>query len=369
MPHFYEHINLLIMPTDACNMNCVYCFHKPYTDSIRKMSIETVKKLLDITTPHYKTINIIWHGGEPLLMGLDFYKEVLELQKNYECKINNSIQSNLTLLTPEIADFLVGNNIDISGSFDGINNDKSRGRSEDILAGREMIIDKGKRCGFIMVVSNLNINHLIDSYLFFKEKDINFTLNLYLEQKNNKLSELCLEETETILRLNELFDYWVMDIDGKTHISYFKNIMDFILFKKKSVCSYTSCLGRWLGVHSDGMLGPCNRYFPKEYSFGNVYDYSDIGEAFESKGFCNLIKDAIARRDKCKTCEIYDFCSGGCNNTALNENGVNNNNGLSCRILKAVYRHINEVVNDSRSKTLVKRLNPLFIDMLEKSDS
>lgn len=106
MPHFYEHINILVMPTDACNMNCVYCFHKPYQCGIEVMSIETVKRLLDITAPFYKSINFIWHGGEPLLMGLDFYQKVVELQKQSSCNIKNSIQSNLTLMTSEMAAFL-----------------------------------------------------------------------------------------------------------------------------------------------------------------------------------------------------------------------------------------------------------------------
>ena len=167
MPHFYEHINILVMPTDACNMDCVYCFHTTHQSGIDFMSIETVKQILDITTPFYKRVNLIWHGGEPLLLGLDFYKEVVRLQKLASC--------------------------------------------------------------------------------------------------------------------------------------------------------YTSCMGRWIGIRYNGEIGPCNRYFPAEYSYGNVYDYSSIGDAFESAGFMNLLSKAIIRREKCKACEIYHFCNGGCNNTAMNE--------------------------------------------------
>lgn len=369
MPHFYEHINLLVMPTDACNMNCVYCFHKPYSSDYGKMSIATVKQLLDITATHYKYINLIWHGGEPLLMGLNFYQEVLKLQHSYPCQINNSIQSNLTLLTPEMADFFAENNFDISGSYDGTCNDQTRGRSSDILSARQMMIDRQKRCGFIMVVSGLNVDHLIDSYLFFKELDINFSLNLYLDQKGCPIGSLQLDANTAIYRLNELFDYWASDVSGKTHISYFKNILDFILFQKKSLCSFTSCLGRWLGVHFDGSLSPCNRHFPAEYSLGNIYDYNDIGEAFESSGFQLLLQEAIARREKCKKCEIYDLCNGGCNNVALNENGLKNNGGVSCQILKEVYSHILEFVNSVSANCHDDELNPLLVDMLKSKSS
>lgn len=360
----FKHINLLILPTDACNMNCVYCFHKPYVNNFKQIKISTVKHLFDITTPYYKNINVIWHGGEPLLAGLDFYKEVIKIQKEYNCKFTNSIQSNLTLLNQETADFLVENNIAISGSYDGVCNEMLRGRSKDILEGRQLIVEKGKTCGFIMVVSNQNIDNLIESYLFFKNMGVNVSLNLYLDQKDNERSKLQLEENVAIQRLCELFDYWAADITGKIHISYFKHILDFILLRKKNICSFTSCLGRWIGVHHDGTLGPCNRYFPKEYCFGNVNDYSDIGEAFESEGFVNLLKKAIIRREKCKSCEIFDFCSGGCNNTALNENGLENNGGLSCKILLGVYKHIDSMLSTINIHN-AEKYNPLFAEYLK----
>lgn len=365
MPHYSDHINILLIPTNACNMNCVYCFHNPYTEHYDKMSISTVKHLLDITTPYYKKINLIWHGGEPLLMGMDFYKEVIELEKTYSSNISNSIQSNLTLLTPEFADFLVENNISVSGSFDGTCNDSLRGNSEKILSGRQLIIDRKKNCGFIMVVSNKNIEHLIESYNFFKNIETNFSLNLYLDQKDNSDAGLKLEKAVAVDKLCELFDFWATDTTGKIHISYFRNILDYILFKKKSVCSYTSCMGRWLCVKSDGAITPCNRYFPPEYGYGNIYDYNDIGDAFVSPGFEKLLKDAITRRDKCKSCVIYDYCTGGCNNVALNENGVSNNGGLNCQILVAVYEHIASFV-ESALRDKSRCYNPLLVKLMSE---
>lgn len=366
MPHYSEHINILLIPTNACNMRCVYCFHNPYTEEYDKMNIDTVKRLLDITTPYYKKVNLIWHGGEPLLMGLDFYKAVISLEKSYHSNITNSIQSNLTLLTPEFVDFIVNNDIKISGSYDGVCNEALRGNSDKILAGRNLVVDKAQKCGFIMVVSGKNINHLIESYNEFKAMDTNFSLNLYLQQKGEFNDELQLNETLAVDRLCELFDYWALDKDSTIHISYFKNILEYIILKKKTLCSYTSCLGRWLCVRYDGSITPCNRYFPSEYQYGNIYDYNDIGEAFSSQGFTNLLKAAITRREKCKSCDIYGFCTGGCNNVALNENGISDNGGLNCRILNAVYKYIESYIYKI-SEQDYERYNPLLVKMIKKS--
>jgi uncharacterized protein len=169
--------------------------------------------------------------------------------------------------------------------------------------------------------------------------------------------------------LNELFDHWVNDTNGNINISYFKHILNFILLQKKSVCTYTSCVGRWIGVHHDGEVVPCNRFFPKEYSYGNIWDYDDIGEAFESEGFKKLIQQAIIRRKKCQSCEIYNFCNGGCNNVALNENGIENNGGRTCRILRGVYRHINDFLDSIclSIPDMDKKYNPKFIELLNES--
>lgn len=219
-----------------------------------------------------------------------------------------------------------------------------------------------------MVVSNENIDSLIESYLFFRDNGVNFSLNLYIEQKNNQKSILRLDENHSIYKLCELFDYWATDKFGKIHISYFKNILDFILFNKKYICTFTSCLGRWIGVHFDGSLAPCNRYFPEEYRFGNVYDYSDIDKVFESTGFTNLLQKAIQRREKCKSCEIYDFCCGGCNNVALNENGIENNGGISCKILIEIYRHIDcFITRVYKNRFNEEYYNPILVEMINKA--
>lgn len=363
-------INILVMPTDNCNMQCVYCFHqkKPHAGSADAMSLSVVEQIMKISLPYYDRVNYIWHGGEPLLMGADFFRSVREVQNSFlkvcKSKIRNSIQSNLTLLNEEYAASLLESGFSIGGSFDGINNDITRGNSDLIMRGREYLLKSNASCGLISVVSNLTIDTLIDSYKYFNARNINYAINPYIgDDAKLKCSEQ--QFTEKII---ELFAYWAEDPQGRIHISYFDRIIDYIIRKKKTVCTYSSCLGNWLAIDYMGNISPCNRWFPKVYHYGNVFEYKCIDEAFGSEGFRKLLIKAIQRREKCKSCEIFDFCSGGCNYAAMMENGIENNGGMLCQSLKQVYRYIEKYIFEleSNASHTTRSINPVFKKMLDR---
>jgi len=363
-----KRINILIMPTDVCNMNCIYCFHNNYHEKNGKMTLETLRKVYDSVFASYNDVLFIWHGGEPLCMGIEFYEKALEMQKEYEnVHIENRMQSNLTLLTDEIADFLCKNRIGIGASYDGVENDNLRGNTDKILAGRQKILDRGKNCGFIMVLSKKNLYSLIESYEQFKRLKANFNINTYVTTTADNNCDLELEVDETVEQLKKLFDYWVEDKKCNIHVDYFERIINFILYGEKSVCKFNSCLGKWLGIRYDGNIVPCNRYFPDEFSYGNVWDYSSLSDAFCSDGFKRLLTYAIERRYKCENCSIYSFCAGGCNNVALNENGISNNNGTTCRITKQMYHYVLEYIRVNEGKLITEYNNPVIRELLSRN--
>lgn len=342
-----KYLNLLMLPTDYCNMRCKYCFFNKEIQPKNKMNIEVLQHLMDITLPFYERVTFIWHGGEPLSMGLDFYQNVISIQnqykKQYNVKIYNSIQSNFTLLTKEMVSFFLDKGFGLSTSYDGINNEITRGNSSQIIAGMNKCFEANMKYGVIMIASKLNIHTLIESYELFKSKGIGFKVNPYLGIDQ----QLVLDYNVYTASMKELFKYWALDTDTDIQVSSFNAIVDYILLQKKKLCTYTSCLGKWASVDYKGTIKPCNRYFPDEYSFGNIMDYSSFDEAFNSEGFRNLIIQAISRRENCKECEIFDFCSGGCNYVTMTENGgIENNNGKYCIYLKEMYRYIRDFLKD-----------------------
>lgn len=333
----------------------MYCFHNEHNCNNEFMTYETLEKFIMCTQNSYEQVNYIWHGGEPLSMGREFYEKAISLQDKYSTsnhKITNAMQTNLTLLTNDMAGFLIDNKFSFGSSFDGITNDITRGMSQKILEGRELLLQKGKTCGCIQVITSVNVSRMIENYYYFKRKNISFSINMYVEDstRNDKLKLDLNEYIENILKLYEL---WVHDSSCTIRITQFQEIITFILFSKKSTCQYCSCLGHWISVRPNGDLYPCNRFFDKKYCYGNVYDYSGLENAFESAGFRKILTDAVERREKCKNCEIYSFCEGGCNNNAINENGIKNNGGKSCIALKSIYMHIadsiQEIVNGKQN--------------------
>lgn len=333
------------------------------------MSLETLRRLYDITLNEYEHVSFIWHGGEPLVMGLPFFQKAIEMQNEYpNVKIQNRMQSNLTLLTDEFADFLSDNRIGVGTSIDGVLNDALRGNTLTVLNNREKLLSRKQGCGFIMVLSGANIDTLISSYEMFKKHNANYNINPYVSTPTEYNSKLLLDAKYATDKIIEFYEYWKNDSSCNIEVGYFDRIIRYILFGKKTVCKYNSCLGKWMGIRYSGEIVPCNRFFPKEYSYGNVWDYEKISDAFDSDGFKKLLSEAIERRKKCARCPVFNFCSGGCNNVALNENGVKNNMGTSCRITISVYKYIfKDIIAIKNQPDLYKKYaNPQLIRMFNK---
>lgn len=331
------------------------------------MTLETLRKFYDLVTADFNHVELIWHGGEPLLMGTDFYRSAVAMQKEYPHVIfRNGMQSNLTLVDASTAACLNECRIHIGSSLDGVCNDILRGHTDEILGARKQLAENGIPCGFIMVVSKRNIDSLTESYQFFKETGVNYTMNLYVPSGGQADQDLRLDPEYSVRKICEFFDLWMEDTDCNIHLSYFEQFVEYWFTGKKTVCKYNSCLGRWAAVRWDGEIVPCNRFFPKQYSLGNIWDYTSFREVFNSNGFKKLLKESVQRRKKCSShCSIYDLCEGGCNHVALSEGGIAYNGGPSCQMLIGVFNHVSKRMEEVSQYGKVMGLNPYIVDLAQ----
>ena len=328
-----KQINTLIKPTHKCNMRCKYCFHEKYGYADNLLDINKLKKYIDLLCAKYNVINIVWHGREPLLAPLSYYEEIYNFCNSYDNKFIFSIQTNGTLINQEIIDFFKRRDTNFGLSFDGLNNEYTRGNTLKVLNNIGLLQENGFKPGAILVVNKTNISQLIDEYI---KNFINF------------------------------FKYWSKDKNGKINVSTCNELTNLILNENTGICTFNSCLGKWLCFDTNAYIYPCDRLCTSNFSLGNIDEISSINQIFENKTFLKLLKESIERRKKCiNNCKYYTNCYSGCNaNYILNKNDKYKN-GVSCYIHKGILEELKGYVLETAKNP--KDLNPQYIKVLEKS--
>jgi uncharacterized protein len=239
--------------------------------------------------------------------------------------------------------------VKVGVSFDGMHNEETRTNTKRVLNTLDLLKKYSSRAGVITVVSNVNCHDLIENYEYMKANKINFKLSAFENCDDNK--EIWLDVDAFIIKMKEFFDYWCDDEDCNIRIDPFEQIIESIKKGYFNLCSQGSCLKSWICIEPNGDVTPCDKVFPKKYHYGNVMEMSDIRQIYESSGFTRLLLGSIKRRNKCKeSCDIYQYCEGGCNHQAMCEVGLENNSGSSCKIFKTLFNYINNHISKNLSK-------------------
>lgn len=336
-------ISLIVKPTDACNLRCKHCYAAETGYTSGRMTIATVRKIYDVFTKEHNEIQIIWHGGEPLLMGIDFFKEAIKMQEEYsKVKFNNSLQSNATLLTEEWIDFFIAHNVKLGISFDGQFNDILRDKTMQVFKAINLMKKKEYKFGCICVISSKTVDKLIDIYEFFKCIGVSYKFNpIFASGEAKKHTILSLSTRKYVDNFLTFFEYWLNDKNCNISVN---NNLDYVsqyLGKRQSLCTYTSCLTKWFGIHYNGDIYPCGRAFPEEYNIGNIENFESINEIFLASNYQALLRGAIERRETCKkNCSLYSKCLGGCNNNAIIAGDIRKSNYQECLIFKKLHQPI-----------------------------
>ncbi len=354
-------IDLILKVTDQCNLRCKYCYNSNtgYKNDI--LPLKYFEKLLDLLCDEYDSINVIWHGGEPMSAGIEYYREAIKVEERFKFRqgiqVTNSIQTNGTLITKEFAEFFKKNGFKVGVSYDGIDNDKYRQKGAEALLGIERLRAAGMKPSTLAVVADDSYD-LIANYRFFRDKNISMDFNyIFPEGAAKSLSGTGAKTFAD--KMTALFDYWLHDKEG-VDVRTFSFYINMSLGGCARICSQSSCHGKYLCLCSDGSLKNCGRDSVSAYPFGNIKDVSSVKEIFRSEGALNLIKGSIERRKKCKeSCELFSLCQGGCADCAIWENGLENIPEAQCIIFKTVYTHVKNTFRKIMEDNIpLSELNP-----------
>lgn len=365
-------IEVILKVTEKCNLRCKYCYNGEREYSDGTLSLERFEKLLRVLLSGYNLIHIIWHGGEPMTAGIDYFRKAMDVERRICIEsgvvIENSIQTNGTLINSEWISFFKEHDFRVGISFDGVNNEKYRQQTNTVLKNIKSLKSAGLKFGCNAVVAD-NDYSLWDNYLFFKEMGTGFDFSpMFSEGGAKNMGEV---QSRTFAdKMCELFDKWVYDKDGVS-VRTFALYLNLASGGNFRICSCASCHMKYISITADGTLYNCARESVREYPFCNIDDVETVSQIFNSEGAKRLISGSVERRKKCMdTCEYFSLCAGGCANNAIVEGGLENIPTEYCHMFKTLYSHIKKVYDELiENKVCLSELNPTVKNVLARNFS
>lgn len=269
-------------------------------------------------------IEFIWHGGEPLLAELKFYHEVVEFQRRWKQqgkKIVNFVQTNATLVTPELTRFFSENDFFIGVSLDGPREfhdqvrrySTGKGSYNNIMRGIDLLRQAGTFNGIICGISTVNHRFPKEIFNFFiaeNIKKLKFARVKSIGHCNN-MSSLVVSPTQYTDFMIAIFDLWLELDDPEVEIRDIQSVVNLILGGNKRECIYMGWCDQFVTIYSDGSIYGCNS-FPKTDTlrFGNILDEPAIVRSNSClQNFQRLLEK---RKEHCRTCNWYFICKGEC---------------------------------------------------------
>ena len=375
--------NIMLKPAGSlCNLDCHYCYYldkaEIYGGHEPRMSLDIlevcIRKYIEANDVPEVTFN--WHGGEPLVMGLDFYRKAVALEQKYASgkTIRNTLQTNGTLITQEWASFFRDNDFLIGISIDGpqdihdkYRKDKGGAPTFDkVMRGLNILYRTGVSYNTMTTVNKSGEGRGLEVYNFLKGIGSRYMQFMpvvehvkYPAGKNGKpvkgarpyivspsaegavIARWSVDALAFGRFLTDIFDSWVLNDVGR----YFVNIFDAALARwcgeMPGTCAYAETCGGNSIIEHNGDVYSCDHFVYPEYRLGNVLD-GDLREMMTSAA---QTKFGIGKRNalpvKCIRCDWRFACSGECpkhrfNRTESGETGLN----ALCEGYRMFYSHV-----------------------------
>jgi uncharacterized protein len=362
----------------VCNIDCEYCFYlekeKLYPDakSDWRMSDDVLERYVQqyIEAQDVPAANFAWQGGEPTLMGVDFFRRAVALQKQYANgkEITNAFQTNGILLDDEWGEFLAENDFLVGLSIDGPRElhdryrvDKGQKPTFDrVVAGLEMLKKHKVEFNTLTVLQNHNADHPLEVYHFLKEIGSGYMQFIPIVERlagddpidglelvhpeydgKAKVTRWSVTPTQYGRFLCTVFDEWVRQDVGQAFVQIFDVSLGSWLGQDASLCIFAETCGSALIIEHNGDLYSCDHFVYPEHNLGNVRDVSirDMVASPEQRKFGQDKADLLPRF--CRECDYKSACNGGCPKhrfepTPHGEPGLN----YLCKGYKMYFGHI-----------------------------
>ena len=410
-----QRVHVMVKPTGAlCNLNCSYCYYISKqellgTPSEWRISDEVLESFIRqyFAAHNHKEVVFSWQGGEPTLLGLDFFKKVVELEKKYcpaHVRCENDLQTNGTLLDDAWCEFLHEQNFLVGLSIDGpkhlhdrYRKDKSGQGSFDRVMRSVKLLKKHKvNFATLSCINRATAKAPLEVYRFLRDKvgskrmqfipivePVGFEQTAPLKwgsdsvpmlgsprakpgSEGSAVEKWCVDPDDWGDFLCRVFDEWLTKDLGSIYVNYFEAAVETWMGHTSPLCTQSPMCGKGLALERDGSVYACDHFVYPEYRAGNIQEKPLAQMAFsEEQERFGKMKEGLLP-EYCRTCEYEFACFGGCPKdrfikTPEGDPGLN----YLCSGWKKFFSHIDQPVQRivrGLGETVVKDVRTLAAD-------
>ncbi len=370
--------HIIAKPIGAiCNLDCTYCFYlekeQLYPDQTEfRMSDDVLESFIRQKIEYHQVpqVSFTWQGGEPTLLGIDFFRKVVKLQHKYANgkKIDNAFQTNSILLDDEWCNFFAEHHFLIGLSIDGPEelhdayrvNKGGKPSFKKVMHGIEVLKKNGVEFNTLTVVQRDNSYKPLEVYRFLKEigsgfmqfipiverisettlgSEVNLIPPGYMQDA--RVTNWSVEPQQFGKFLSTIFDEWVRQDVSEYFTQLFDVTLGAWLGLESSICVFRETCGQAMAIEHNGDLYSCDHYVYSEYKLGNIMNDplgSLIGSEFQLKFGQNKL---VNLPRYCRECEVRFACNGECpkhrfTETPDGETGLN----YLCAGYKIFFTHV-----------------------------
>ena len=327
--------SVLVKPSGPdCNLDCTYCFYlskdqlfpetktHPMSDAIQEEMIRQVMQQSG------DAVSIGWQGGEPALMGLDFYKRAIDLEMKYGHgqSVGNGFQTNGTLLDHDWArffkkyDWLIGLSLDGPEHIhDRYRMNKGHQKTWRIVEDKaKMLLDEGVAVNAMCCITDYSSDKAEELYNYYKSLGLTWMQFIPIVETDpndpSKAAPFSLDAEKYGQFLVTLFDLWLADFkDGKptTSIRHFESVFHAYVGLEAPECALMKECGAYVVIENNGNVYSCDFFVENRHRLGNIR-HDKIINMLNSKKQDDFGKAKAIVPRKCKVCPYYSKCFGGC---------------------------------------------------------
>ncbi len=358
---------LIVKATRLCNLRCNYC-HDWRVGNDQTMTFPVMARLIAsaLRDPYHNQVDFIWHGGEPTILPISFYEKVLLLQSRFQRpgqEVRNQIQTNCTLLTHTLVQFLHDNEFGISISLDGppeIHDQYRRYASgkpsfDDVIRNINLLHEYKIPISALMVIDEsalkLGPDRIFDFFIEMGIMDYGLLAATPTNQPNaspGTPTEHYVDRRKMNSFLMQIYDRWIKNGDPRIHIRELDLIRNRIATGTSNCCTLSGeCFGNFYLIEPNGEVAHCDVFSGDSfYTLGNIVK-EDFAALRSNSRMHALQEEHQKRLEHMRQCPEFSICNGGCPHESYLSTRHSPNHQSNCCGLRDLISHIRNNMPDN----------------------